>query len=88
MLHGAGIVLVIIVLVAVVAAASGRGESPVVSRLGNVLYWGASLVAALLALLAGAIAALNTQFEVTVDHAKRIFFRALRKLDASKPREI
>jgi hypothetical protein len=28
------------------------------------------------------------QFEVTVDHAKRIFFRALRKLDASKSREI
>jgi hypothetical protein len=28
------------------------------------------------------------QVEVTVDHAKRIFFRALRKLDGSKPREI
>jgi len=28
------------------------------------------------------------QVEVTVDHAKRIFFRALRKLDGSQPREI
>ena len=28
------------------------------------------------------------RFEVTVDHAKRIFFRALRKLDGSQPREI
>ena len=26
--------------------------------------------------------------EVTVDHAKRIFSRALKKLDASRPREI
>ena len=28
------------------------------------------------------------RFEVTADHAKKIFFRALRKLDASKPRKI
>jgi hypothetical protein len=32
----------------------------VVSRLGNVLYWAASLVAALFGLLAGAVAVLNT----------------------------
>jgi hypothetical protein len=52
MLHGAGIVAVIVLLVIAFAAASGRGESPMVARLGNVLYWGACLVAGLLALIA------------------------------------
>jgi hypothetical protein len=60
MLHGAGIVLVIVLLVILFAAASGRVESPVVGRLGDVIYWATSFVAALLALLAAAVALLNT----------------------------
>jgi hypothetical protein len=60
MLHSVGIIAVIILLGVAFAAASGRVESPVVERLGDVLYWGASFVAALLALLAAAVALLNT----------------------------
>jgi hypothetical protein len=60
MLHGAGIIAVIVLLMVAFSAASGRVESPVVERLGDVLYWGASFVAALLALLAAAVALLNT----------------------------
>ena len=59
MLHGVGLVALVLLLVALVAA-SGRGESPIVTRLGDVLYWAASLVAAGLALFAGAVAVLNT----------------------------
>ena len=45
MLHGIGLVAVIVLLAVAVAAVSGRGESPMAARLGNVLYWAASLVA-------------------------------------------
>jgi hypothetical protein len=60
MLHGAGILAVIVLLAILFAAASGRVESLVVERLGDVLYWGASFVAALLVLLAAAVALLNS----------------------------
>jgi hypothetical protein len=59
MLHGAGIVVVIVLLVVLFAAASGRVESPVVGRRGDVIYWAASFVASLLALLAAAVALLK-----------------------------
>ena len=51
MLHGAGIVAVIVLLVVALAAVSGRGGVPMVTRLGDVLYWGASLIAGLLGLI-------------------------------------
>jgi hypothetical protein len=60
MLHNADIVAVIILLAVAFAVASGGVESPVVERLGDALYWGASFVAALLAPLAAAVALLNT----------------------------
>jgi hypothetical protein len=60
MLHGASLLALIVLLVIFVAAVSGRGESPIVVRLGNVLYWGASLIAGLLGLIAAYAAVFGT----------------------------
>jgi hypothetical protein len=48
MLHGVGLVAVVVLLAIAFAAVSGRGESPMAARLGEVLYWGASVIAGLL----------------------------------------
>jgi hypothetical protein len=59
MLHGASLLALIVLLVIGLAAVSGRGESPIVARLGNVLYWTASLVAVAFLVLGGLVAILN-----------------------------
>jgi hypothetical protein len=59
MLHAIGLVAMIILLAVAVAAISGRGESPIVGRLGDVLYWAASVMSGAFLVFGGLVAILN-----------------------------
>jgi uncharacterized membrane protein len=59
-LHALGIIGLILLLVIALGLPSRSGDSPMVARLGNVIYWAASILAAVVILLAAYAAFFGT----------------------------
>jgi hypothetical protein len=60
MLHALGVIGLIVLVVIALGSLSRSRESPMVARLGDVIYWAASVLAALVIILAAYAAFFGT----------------------------